>query len=83
MSKSYKVRLTQRGGCVAIADANGFFFASIISDNAGHYNLKVDDEKFLRNDLVQQLLQTVEIGNSYPVEYMVENAYFKVSERSF
>merc|ERR1712012_1293435 len=32
---------------------------------------------FLRNNLVHQLLQTVEIGNSYPVEYMVENAYFK------
>ena len=46
-------------------------------------NNLVDDEKFLRNDLVHQLLQTVEIGNSYPVEYMVEDAYFKVSEHSF
>merc|ERR1711990_1397846 len=31
----------------------------------------------LRDDLVHQLLQTVEIGNSYPVEYMVEEAYFQ------
>ena len=38
----------------------------------------VDNEKFLREDLVHQLLQTVEIGNSYPVEYMVQDAYFQV-----
>merc|ERR1712168_424543 len=35
----------------------------------------VDNEKFLREDLVHQLLQTVEIVNSYPVEYMVQDAY--------
>ena len=57
MSKSYKVRLTQRGGCVAIADANGFFFASIISDNAGHYNLKVDDEKFIQGNPVNDFIE--------------------------
>ena len=58
-----------------------FVYATVYNSYFVPNNL-VDNEKFLRNDLVHQLLQTVEIGNSYPVEYMVENAYFKVSEHS-
>merc|ERR1712012_1507486 len=53
-----------------------FVYATVYNSYFVPNNL-VDDEKFLRNDLVHQLLQTVEIGNSYPVEYMVEDAYFK------
>jgi len=39
-------------------------------------NNLTNDTEFLKIDLVHQLLQTTELGNSYPVEYLVEEAYF-------
>ena len=46
-------------------------YNSFLEPNSLH-----NDTMFLKKDLVHRLLQTVEIGNSYPVEYMVEEAYF-------
>ena len=57
----------------------GSFVYATVYNSFLEPNGYVDDAKFLRDDLVHQLLQTVEIGNSYPVEYMVEDAYFQVS----
>jgi len=53
-----------------------FVYATVYNSFLAPNNY-IDNEKFLRQDLVHQLLQTVEIGNSYPVEYMVEEAYFQ------
>ena len=57
----------------------GSFVYATVYNSFLEPNNYIDDAKFLRDDLVHQLLQTVEIGNSYPVEYMVEEAYFQVS----
>ena len=56
----------------------GSFVYATVYNSFLEPNDYIDNEKFLRNDLVHQLLQTVEIGNSYPVEYMVQDAYFQV-----
>ena len=79
MSKSYKTRLTQRGGSIAIADANGFFFANIVSDNAGHYNIKLSDEKFCQNHAVNDF---IEYQRDKFLVTIVEGSYFALIERA-
>jgi len=60
----------------ANAHEGSFVYATVYNSYFLPNNL-TDDEKFLKHDLTHQLLQTVEIGNSYPVEYLVEEAYFE------
>ena len=56
----------------------GSFVYATVYNSFLEPNGYTENPKFLREDLVHQLLQTVEIGNSYPVEYMVQDAYFQV-----
>ena len=52
-----------------------FVYATVYNDYFLPNNLQNDTE-FLTKELTHQLLQTVEISNSYPVEYLVEEEYF-------
>ena len=53
-----------------------FVYATVYNSFFVPNNL-TNDTSFLTKDLTHQLLQTVEIGNSYPVEYLVEESYFE------
>lgn len=55
--KSYKTRMTQRSGGLAIADSNGFFFAKIVSDNAGHHNISLTGEAYCRGQAVNDFIE--------------------------
>ena len=74
-----KIKLKQVPIMFGANSHEGSFVYATVYNSFLEPNNYVDNEKFLRQDLVHQLLQTVEIGNSYPVEYMVQDAYFQVS----
>ena len=58
LNKSYKTRLTQRSGGLVIADTNGLFFADIVSDNAGHYTVKLcSNEQYVQNNTVNDFVE--------------------------
>jgi hypothetical protein len=59
----------------ANAHEGSFVYAEVYNAYLAKNNL-TEDTNFLKYGLVHQLLQTVKIGNSYPVEYLVEEAYF-------
>ena len=74
-----KIKLKQVPIMFGANSHEGSFVYATVYNSFLAPNNYIDNEKFLRDDLVHQLLQTVEIGNSYPVEYMVQDAYFQVS----
>ena len=55
--KSYKTRITQRSGGLAIADANGFFFASVVSDNAGHHTISLTGEAYIKGHAIVDFIE--------------------------
>ena len=57
ITKSYKTQMTQRSAGLAIADANGFFFATMVSDNAGHTNVRMTDEVYAKNSAVNDFVE--------------------------
>lgn len=78
LTKSYKTRMTQRGGGIAIADAKGFFFANVVSDNAGHYNVRLTDETYAKNNAVNDFIEFKR--DSFLISVLEAN-YFAIIER--
>jgi len=79
ISKSYKTRMTQRAGGLAIADTNGFFFADMVADTSGRYSITLQKESFNQgtsaNDFVEFKRETFFVT-------FLETDYFAIVERS-
>ena len=60
----------------ANSNEGSFVYATVYNDYFVPNSLQ-NNTDFLRKDLTHQLLQAVEISNSYPVEYLVEQEYFE------
>ena len=76
--KSYKTRMTMRGGEIAIADSNGLFFADVVSDNAGHYSIRLTAENYCKQNAVNDF---IEYKRDTFFCTVVEANYFAIVER--
>lgn len=77
--KSYKTRLTQRSGSLAIADTNGFFMADIVSDQAGHYTVKLTSEQYCKDNAVNDF---IEYKRDHFLVCMIEVNLFAIVQRA-
>jgi len=57
LSKSFKTRLTQKAGGLAIADAKGFYFAEMTSENNGHHMIKLTNDHYEQNHAVNDFVE--------------------------
>lgn len=76
--KSYKTRITMRSGGLAIADANGFFFANVVSDNAGHHTISLTGEAHVKGHAV---VDFIEFKRDHFFISILECNYFAIIER--
>lgn len=75
LSKSYKTRITQRGGEIAIGDSTGLYFADIVSNNAGAYSVNISKELYLKDKCVNDF---IEFKRDHFFAAMLEADYFVI-----
>ena len=76
--KSYKTRITQRSGGLAIADSNGLFFANVVADNAGHHTISLNGEKYWQGHAVNDF---IEYRRDTFFVTLIESNFFAILER--
>lgn len=79
LSKSYKTRITQRGGEIAIGDSTGFYFADIVSNNAGAYSVNLSKELYLKDKSVNDF---IEFKRDHFFAAMLEADFFVIIQRA-
>ena len=76
--KSYKTRITQRSGGLAIADANGLFFASVASNNTNQHTISLSSEAYFKGHAVNDF---IEYKRDTFFVTILEANYFAIIER--
>ena len=70
--------MTQRGGGLVIGDANGLFFADLVSNNAGHHAITLTAEKYC---LQSGCNDFIEFKRDHFFVTILEANYFAIIQR--